>query len=189
MGRLIKSLMKSKIVILLISFMGFAILSCKSHKQQKQTVNWATTKEKMKMLEDSLTFTQVDKIKLKQREVLINEIYKTLKDNVSKDLVQRRLDSFLLEKETEHEIITSLELDRAFKGTGITIENSRDIDPSKVPHFDNPKDVKKYIETFKEEFKKSFESGIEIDSSATANRDKLLLKKKNGYTETQRPKH
>ena len=89
---------------------------------------------------------------IKTDSVLINEINLSLKDSIDIKLIRRRLDSFFLKKYNKHELITSIELDRVFKGKRVEI--GRGLNKDSLPNFDSMGEMKEYLKKVTDDFHK-----------------------------------
>ena len=87
---------------------------------------------------------------IKTDSELINEINLSLKDSIDIVLIKRRLDSFYLKKYSKNELITSIELDRIFKGKKIEID--RTVKKDSVPSFDTMDGMKAYLKKVSDDF-------------------------------------
>ena len=128
----------TKLKVNIIPLIGLLILvSCNSLKQELDITN----KEFRLVKNDTL---------------LIKSLKLSLKDSIDKKLIRRRLDSFYNGNYTKHELITSIELDRVFKGKVFEID--RKIDKEKAIDFDSIKDVKAYLNNIKKQIKNSLDN-------------------------------
>ena len=128
----------TKLKVNIIPLIGLLILvSCNSLKQELKITN----KEFRLVKNDTL---------------LIKSLKLSLKDSIDKKLIRRRLDSFYNGNYTKHELITSIELDRVFKGKVFEID--RKIDKEKAIDFDSIKDVKAYLNNIKKQIKNSLDN-------------------------------
>ena len=128
----------TKLKVNIIPLIGLLILvSCNSLKQELKITN----KEFRLVKNDTL---------------LIKSLKLSLKNSIDKKLIRRRLDSFYNGNYTKHELITSIELDRVFKGKVFEID--RKIDKEKAIDFDSIKDVKAYLNNIKKQIKNSLDN-------------------------------
>ena len=128
----------TKLKFNIIPLIGLLILvSCNSLKQELKITN----KEFRLVKNDTL---------------LIKSLKLSLKNSIDKKLIRRRLDSFYNGNYTKHELITSIELDRVFKGKVFEID--RKIDKEKAIDFDSIKDVKAYLNNIKKQIKNSLDN-------------------------------
>jgi hypothetical protein len=93
---------------------------------------------------------------IKKESELINEINLSFKDSINLNLIKRRLDSFYLKKYTMKELISSIELDRVFKGANVEIDRS--LHKDSVPNFDNVGEMKQFLKKVSEDFHKKKDS-------------------------------
>ena len=107
-------------------------------------------------LKQELDITNKEFRLVKNDTLLIKSLKLSLKDSIDKKLIRRRLDSFYNGNYTKHELITSIELDRVFKGKVFEID--RKIDKEKAIDFDSIKDVKAYLNNIKKQIKNSLDN-------------------------------
>ena len=107
-------------------------------------------------LKQELKITNKEFRLVKNDTLLIKSLKLSLKNSIDKKLIRRRLDSFYNGNYTKHELITSIELDRVFKGKVFEID--RKIDKEKAIDFDSIKDVKAYLNNIKKQIKNSLDN-------------------------------
>ncbi len=144
--------MKIKLTYISILAIIVMVLACKANKEYSAASGETVNKKqdvRIKIIEDSLKLTEEQLNGIKDIDSIVNEVYLSIRDTLSHKLIKQNLDSFYAEKYTVKELTTNLELYRIFKGDNISIKIQRDLDPNKVPSFDNIEDLKKFLAKYK----------------------------------------
>ena len=87
---------------------------------------------------------------IKKDSILMSELKQSLEKDIDTKLINRRLDSFFLKSYSKHELITSIELDRIFKGKKVEID--RTVNKDSVPSFDTMDGMKAYLKKVSDDF-------------------------------------
>lgn len=133
--------MNFRFIIFLISFI---FLGCSSSYIPFE--NMADKKEAMRFAVKSLSIEKSELEYIKKNDSILFSLDKSLKANVSHDLIERRLDSFYLKKYTSSELLFILDMDRKWKGD-IPMEFIRNQDLSKFPSYDSLEEAQKALDS------------------------------------------
>ncbi|MDG5490443.1 hypothetical protein [Psychroserpens sp. SPM9] len=100
---------------------------------------------------------------LKKHQVIIDELYLTVKDSVKPEKINRRLNLFLDNKYNQKQLLITLKMERQMKGSNSTFELDYSIDQSKALNFGT---VDEYIE-YKKKLDSVLLTKVKIKDSTT----------------------
>ena len=145
-----------------VIFFLVILLSCNA--QKNDSVNYSTNQDiRLNTIIDSLKLSSENLEILKSNQTVLNEVYISIKDTLDLKIIKRDLDSFFLKKYTEKDIITNLELNRAFKKSTGFFTVKKDIDPN-APRFESIEEIKKYIDSITRGIKNNTKVNVVNDS-------------------------